>query len=274
VGVQRDQAADQRDEAADERDRVADVRDQVADAREQTGGMPGVPIGERITAEAVRRSEVAQPGAAFDRKNASQDRGAAASDRDTALEDRGFGANERTHAKQDRRTAAADRRASAEERHAASLDGLTGVYNRTAGLMELEREIARARRIKQALVLAFLDVDHLKAINDSGGHPAGDRVLVEVAETVKLQVRPYDLIMRYGGDEFICAFPGLTATDVTRRLALVNAVLAEAPVQASITAGITTLRSHDTANDLIARADARLYRERQKAAAGSSSASH
>ena len=140
--------------------------------------------------------------------------------------------------------------------------------------MELEREIARARRTEQPLALAFLDVDQLKAINDSGGHAAGDQALVEVAHAVKAQVRPYDLTIRYGGDEFLCACSGLEATEVTRRLALVNTALAEAPRHASITAGITMLRSDDTADDLIARADAALYRERQPTGGTASSASH
>ncbi len=60
----------------------------------------------------------------------------------------------------------------------------------------MEREIPRARRTEQPLVLAFLDVYQLKAINDASGHAAGDRVLVKVAETVKAHVRSYDLILR------------------------------------------------------------------------------
>jgi len=302
VGVQRDHVADRRDEAADERDRLADVRDHVADLRDQDGDTSVMPIGGRIAADALRRSEVARHEAASDRRQASQDRRAAASerhqaerDRDTAWADRDAGADERelsrldrgiasrdrvvgaggrVHAERDRSTASADREASAEERDSASVDGLTGVYNRTAGLLELEREMARSRRTQQPFVLAFLDVDQLKAVNDSQGHAAGDRVLVEVSETVKSQARPYDLIIRYGGDEFLCAFSGLQTTDVTSRLALVNASLAAAPGHASITAGIATLRRNDTADDLIARADAALYRSRLPAVAVSSSRAH
>jgi diguanylate cyclase (GGDEF)-like protein len=216
-----------------------------------------MPIGGRIAADALRRSEVARHEAASDRRQAFQDRRAAASerhqaerDRDTAWADRDAGADERelsrldrgiasrdrvvgaggrVHAERDRSTASADREASAEERDSASVDGLTGVYNRAAGLLELEREMARVRRTQQPFVLAFLDVDQLKAVNDSQGHAAGDQVLVEVAETVKAQARPYDLIIRYGGDEFLCAFSGLQATDVTSRLALVNATWQKPP---------------------------------------------
>jgi diguanylate cyclase (GGDEF)-like protein len=270
----------------------------VADVRDQAGDKSVVPLSERITVDALRRSEVARQEAASDRREASQDRRAAADerrqaerdrdtawadrdagaderelssiDRGTASRDRVFGAGGRVHAERDRSTASADRGASADERESASVDGLTGVHNRTAGLVELEREIARAKRTEQPLALAFLDVDQLKAVNDSGGHAAGDRVLVEVANAVKAQVRPYDLIIRYGGDEFLCACSGLAATEVTRRLGLVNAVLAEASGHASISTGITMLRSDDTADDLIARADAALYRERQQPGAASS----
>jgi diguanylate cyclase (GGDEF)-like protein len=296
--VQRDHAANQRDQAADERDRLADIRDQVADVRDQAGDKSAVPVTERITVDALRRSAVARLEAASDRRQASQDRRAAADerrqaerdrdtawadrdagaderelssiDRGTASRDRVFGAGGRVHAERDRSTASADRGASADERESASVDGLTGVHNRSAGLVELEREIARVRRTEQPLVLAFLDVDQLKAVNDSGGHAAGDRVLVEVANAVRAQVRPYDLIIRYGGDEFLCACSGLEATEVIRRLGLVNAVLAEASGHASISTGIAMLRSADTVDDLIARADAALYRQRHPLGAASS----
>jgi diguanylate cyclase (GGDEF)-like protein len=72
-------------------------------------------------------------------------------------------------------------------------------------MAELEREIARATRTRQPLVLAFVDVDHLKEINDVHGHAAGDQVLQAVAETLRTTLRGYDLIFRYGGDEFVCA---------------------------------------------------------------------
>jgi diguanylate cyclase (GGDEF)-like protein len=117
--------------------------------------------------------------------------------------------------------------------------------------------------MKQSLVLAFLDVDHLKAVNDSRGHASGDRMLLEVANTLKASLRSYDLIVRYGGDEFLCALPGVTVVEAAERFALVNAALSAAAQPASVTIGLADLRSTDSPTDLIARADTALYAERR-----------
>lgn len=292
AGDRRDAAADLRDDAAGQRDEAADERDQVADDRDQAGDRCTVPVGDRITADALNRSEVARRQAAGDRRRAWQDRRAGAKersrseqdrdtasadrgagadernlaslDRSTALADRAAGASERTGAEHERDAASADRRDSAQDRDYASLDGLTGVYSRTAGLVELQREIARTKRSGQPLVVAFLDVDHLKAVNDASGHAAGDQLLVEIANTVRTELRSYDLIIRYGGDEFICVIPGLDTAAATKRFSMVNAVLARASAHGSVTAGIAELQTGDTLKSVIARADAALYRERQQ----------
>jgi diguanylate cyclase (GGDEF)-like protein len=128
--------------------------------------------------------------------------------------------------------------------------------------VELDREIDRARRTEQPLVLAFVDVDGLKAINDSRGHGAGDRVLLNVADALRATLRSYDLIIRYGGDEFACVITGQNTADVAKRLALVNTALAQASEPASVTVGVAELQPADSSEDLLARADAALYRER------------
>lgn len=143
------------------------------------------------------------------------------------------------------------------------MDGLTGAYTRDAGLVELQREVARAKRTGESLVVAFLDVDQLKSVNDSAGHAAGDRMLTEVAHTAREALRPYDLIIRYGGDEFICAISGLDMAEVSKRFAHVNTVLANTPGHGSVTAGVALMQPEDSAEDLVARADITLYRERQ-----------
>jgi diguanylate cyclase (GGDEF)-like protein len=162
----------------------------------------------------------------------------------------------------DRDTALADRRASAKERERSSHDGLTGAYLRGPGAVELERDIARARRSGQPLSLAFVDVDGLKAINDSRGHGVGDRVLLGVANALRAVLRSHDLIIRYGGDEFACVIEGLNAAGATQRLALVNAALATAADPASVTVGVAELQRTDSTGDLLDRADAALYRGR------------
>jgi len=206
-------------------------------------------VGAGTPADALRHSALVRREAASDRGEASHDRQA--------------GASERIEAELDRNNARADRSASARERESSSHDDLTGAYLRGAGLVELERDIARARRTEQPLVLAFVDVDGLKEVNDSRGHAAGDRMLLEVAKMLSAQLRSYDLIIRFGGDEFVCAISRLTMAEAAKRFALVNAALAEAPEPGSITIGLTELRPDDSPEHLLARADAELYRERQ-----------
>jgi diguanylate cyclase (GGDEF)-like protein len=242
--ARRDETAELRGRAADDRDQLAAHRDEAADRRDQAEETPA------IAADALNRLTVVRREAASDRSRASEDRRAAASDR--------------RQAEVDRLAASADREACAREREAASIDDLTGVYLRGAGLVELEREIARARRTNQQLVLAFVDVDRLKAINDSLGHAAGDRLLTQVAGTVRAKLRSYDLIVRYGGDEFVCAISGMNMADASERLALVNAALAESPAHGSVTVGLAELQPDDSPEALVARADAELYRERRE----------
>lgn len=158
---QRDHAADQRDQAGDQRDDAADQRDDAAKQRDDAAEQSEAATSAGTRTDAFTRSALARRQAASDR----------------AAQDRGAGAGERTNAELDRDTALADRGASAREREHSSHDDLTGAYRRGAGFVELEREIARARRAEQPLVLAFIDVDQLKVINDSRGHAAGDRML-------------------------------------------------------------------------------------------------
>jgi diguanylate cyclase (GGDEF)-like protein len=129
--------------------------------------------------------------------------------------------------------------------------------------VELERGIAIARRTDQPLVVAFVDVDHLKAINDSRGHAAGDRMLLEVADACRANLRSGDLIIRYGGDEFVCAISGLDLAGATKRLAPIKEAVTKASEHGSVTVGLAELQPGDSRETLVARADAALYRERQ-----------
>jgi diguanylate cyclase (GGDEF)-like protein len=158
----------------------------------------------------------------------------------------------------------AEGRDQSREREDSSVDALTGVYLRGAGFVELERDMARARRSQQPFVLAFVVVIGLNAISDSRGHAAGDRMLLEVANTLRATLRSYDLVFRYGGDEFVCAIAGLNLADATTRLALVNAALVEAPEYGSVMVGFAELQPDDGPHGLVARADNALYRERQQ----------
>jgi diguanylate cyclase (GGDEF)-like protein len=214
---------------AEQRDHDADLRDRAAEKRDRAAEFSEALAAAGTSNGALSRSALARRDAASDRWRASQDRAAGAADREDA-----------------------------------SMDGLTGVYLRGAGFVQLEREMARARRTREPLALAFVDVDGLKAVNDSRGHAAGDRLLVDVAKTLGNHLRSYDLVIRYGGDEFICAVSGLDADQAFERITLVNNALADTAERGSVTVGVAELEPDDSLEDLIVRADACLYRKRQQ----------
>lgn len=248
----RDLVADQRDEAADDRDLAGQRRDQVGQQRDRAAG-----AGDRTRAESERESAYA------DRLAGADERTRAEADRSVALADRGAGAGERWRAEQDRNEALVDRFASARERAVATVDGLTGVLRRQFGLAELEREIARARHTRQPLVIAFVDVDHLKQINDTIGHPAGDRLLVQVAKGLVAALRPDDLVLRYGGDEFVCGLSGIDLDSAAKRLGLLNPALSATLEHGSVSIGLAELGPDETLDSLVARADEALYAQRR-----------
>ena len=93
-------------------------------------------------------------------------------------------------------------------RRLSMIDMLTKVHNRRSFNTELNREISRASRSQQPLSCLFIDLDHFKQVNDTHGHPTGDRVLRGSAQTIKDQLRKTDFIARYGGEEFAVLLPG------------------------------------------------------------------
>ncbi len=111
--------------------------------------------------------------------------------------------------------------------------------------------------------MVFVDVDSLKSVNDSQGHAAGDRVLLDVANALQYTLRSCDVIIRYGGDEFVCVMQGMTIAQAEKRFGHVNEDLATRPEHSSVTVGLTQMEPGDSPEDIVARADAALYQRRR-----------
>jgi two-component system cell cycle response regulator len=145
-------------------------------------------------------------------------------------------------------------------------DDLTGLANRRHGAHQLEREIALGVRHGRLLALIRVDVDHFKAINDTHGHQAGDRVLAEVARRLAGAGRGGDELARWGGDEFVAILPGTDKAGALRAAERLRAAVAAAPIEAAGTALDVTVSvgwahwAGDTPDDLLARADGALYK--------------
>lgn len=238
------------DQISADRDRIAEGRDKRAEAHDLES--------EARDERAAARDERAE---AREEAAAEVDAGPAA-DRAGALRDRQGSASDRTQSADDRQAAGADRVLSASGRAVYSIDDVTGAYRREPGLVALERETAKAKRTRQSLTLAFVDVDGLKEANDSLGHAAGDQLLRNVVDSIRAHLRSYDLIIRFGGDEFLCALD-VAMPEAVERFKRAQAALS-ANHQASIAIGHAELEPDDSLEDLIARADESMYKERQK----------
>jgi diguanylate cyclase (GGDEF)-like protein len=147
----------------------------------------------------------------------------------------------------------------------ASVDEMTGTLRRAAGLAALDKEIARAQRSQDgSLAIAFIDLDGLKGVNDNEGHAAGDRFVQLVAATLRRQMRSYDLLIRWGGDEFVAVLPQATIEGASRILNEVESDFATTTGR-TFSVGFAVLQDGDTGPSLIDRADAELYERKRQA---------
>jgi diguanylate cyclase (GGDEF)-like protein len=142
-------------------------------------------------------------------------------------------------------------------------DTLTGLPNRRALTRQIERELARARRYNRPLVIALLDVDHFKAINDTHGHDVGDRVLREIGRTAREELRDTDVLGRWGGEEFLLIAPETTMPHGRALAERVRARLSEARIldrlRVTVSIGVAAVHGDEGLKDVVRRADDALY---------------
>jgi two-component system cell cycle response regulator len=150
----------------------------------------------------------------------------------------------------------------------AALDPLTGIYNRRFGMARLREEFSRAVRAATPLGVMMFDIDHFKKVNDTYGHLAGDRVLTQVAKTARAALREGDILMRYGGEEFLVILPTASKENARAISERLRHMLEETSVadgdqviRVTISVGVTSYPEFDVAGeqDLVKRADEALY---------------
>lgn len=146
-------------------------------------------------------------------------------------------------------------------------DKLTGIPNRHAFEEVGKRYFERAKREAKPLALLMIDIDHFKRINDTFGHPAGDEVLRQVAQTLQRQVRASDFAARYGGEEFVVLLPNCDLPHAQKkaeriRKAVVGLGLEQGRVTVSVGVALAA-PDQETLEETIERADAALYEAKQ-----------
>jgi len=153
-----------------------------------------------------------------------------------------------------------------------STDYLTNVATRIRLEMEAERWIAFCRRQGLPLCVAFVDIDNLKKINDTFGHAAGDEVLKHIAQFIQSQLRGSDTIARWGGDEFVLLLPNVSLENAVALLERIQKTSMQirfdhaGPV--SFSSGVVEMGPDSTYLDMVAEADAQMYRSKNDGKAG------
>jgi len=158
-------------------------------------------------------------------------------------------------------------------RHAATHDSLTELMNRGEILAMLQRELERARRDHKPLAVILGDIDHFKSVNDTLGHLFGDEALREISRRLQAQLRVYDGVGRYGGEEFLMVLPNCDLPNALQRANDLRENIASAPVvnsgvERSITMSMGVAISNNIGKDeleaLLNQADAGLYAAKEK----------
>ena len=142
----------------------------------------------------------------------------------------------------------------------ANTDELTGLYNRRF----FNQALTRILELKESGSLVFFDIDHFKSLNDAHGHHAGDKVLIELASMMQNFFRQDDLLVRWGGEEFVVFINNISLEDAVNKADRFRAFVESSatkhqPFAFTISGGVTHIRADDTLDKLFQRADQRLY---------------
>lgn len=166
-----------------------------------------------------------------------------------------------------RRAEAALKESEERYRQLAITDGLTGLYNSRHFYQQLSRECERATRYRHPLALLLIDADHFKAFNDAHGHPAGDKALQALADSIRRCLRTSDTAYRYGGEEFTVLLPEASpeaAASLAERLRADVAAMSLCPAPGvvahiSVSIGVAEYASGETPANFVRRADNAAY---------------
>jgi diguanylate cyclase len=148
-------------------------------------------------------------------------------------------------------------------------DPLTGARNRTSLLLDLRQQQELVRRGVGECALVMIDLDHFREMNDGHGHPAGDAVLTSTSQCLQAEVRPYDRVYRYGGDEFLLLMPQITVETALQLAERLRAAVAAqqihdaaggAPLHITGSFGVAALDAVDSIEESTDRADQAMYR--------------
>lgn len=164
-------------------------------------------------------------------------------------------------------------RAQAEATRLATTDPLTGAYNRRTFHELAEREMSRARRASQPLSIIMLDVDHLRRLNDDYGHRAGDEVLQRIADLVRTALRKEDMLVRFGGEQFLVILPEVSgpgavvvAGRIRRAVSDTTIEAAGHALQVTVSLGVAARLDEgpESVDGLVARAESALALAKQR----------
>lgn len=149
----------------------------------------------------------------------------------------------------------------------ASTDALTKLMNRMSGDTTLRREISRVERSGSALSIVVADIDHFKSINDRYGHPAGDEVLLRIAEVMRRTVREHDHVCRWGGEEFLIILPDAALSEAAGLAERVRVAVRSdhyaTDETVTLSAGVAAYQLGERVEAFITRADVALYRAKE-----------